>query len=208
MQKKKKLLIVGAGGHGKVIADIAIQLGEYQKIAFLDDNTNIISVIGCEREGTMEHLNLESRDTEVFVAVGNSKVRQTLCNQVKELGFSMPTLIHPHAVVANDVFIGKGTVVMAGVVINSGVKLGEGVIVNTSSSVDHDCEVGDFSHIAVGAHVAGTVLIGSHAWIGAGAVVSNNVTIVDNVMIGAGAVVVKNVEETGTYIGVPAKKIK
>ena len=151
MEKKKKLLIIGAGGHGKVIADIALQLGTYQKVAFLDDNTKIASVIGCEREGTMQQLHLESRETEVFVAVGNSKIRQTLCDQVKELGFSMPTLIHPHAVVANDVLLGKGTVVMAGAVINSGVKLGEGVIVNTSSSVDHDCEVGDFSHIAVGA---------------------------------------------------------
>ena len=207
MEKGKKLLIIGAGGHGKVIADIAMKLEKYEKVAFLDDDTSITSVIGCEREGTIENLKVESNATEIFVAIGNSKIRQTISRQVKEMGFFMPVLIHPNAVVAKDVVLGAGTVVMAGAVINSGVRVGEGVIVNTSSSIDHDCKVGNFSHIAVGAHIAGTVSIGQHDWIGAGAIVSNNLSIVDHVMIGAGAVVVKNIEETGTYVGVPAKKM-
>ncbi len=206
METGKKLLIIGAGGHGKVIADIAMKLGRYEKIAFLDDDEQIVSIMGCEREGTIEKLSQESKDTEIFVAIGNSTVRQKICTQVKQLGFFMPILIHPNAIVGKEVSLGGGTVVMAGAVINSGVKVGEGVIINTSSSVDHDCEVGDFAHIAVGAHIAGTVFIGKHDWIGAGAIVSNNLSIVDHVLIGAGAVVVKNIEEAGTYIGVPAKK--
>ena len=97
---------------------------------------------------------------------------------------------------------------MAGAVINSGAKIGECVIINTCSSVDHDCVVDDFAHVAVGAHLCGTVNVGESTWICAGATVSNNVNICGNCTIGAGAVVVKDIEEEGTYIGVPARKIR
>ena len=97
---------------------------------------------------------------------------------------------------------------MAGTVINSGCQIGKGVIVNTGASVDHDNIIGDFSHISVGAHLAGTVRIGSGVWVGIGAVVSNNLSITDDVIIGAGAAVIRNIEESGTYVGVPATMIK
>lgn len=96
---------------------------------------------------------------------------------------------------------------MLGVVINLGVKIGKGVIINTSSSVDHDCIVGDWSHIPVGTHVCGTVDIGKGCWIGARVTVSNNIKICDEVILGAGAVVVKDIENSGTYVGAPAKEI-
>ena len=97
---------------------------------------------------------------------------------------------------------------MAGAVINSGARIGTGCIVNTCASVDHDCNVGDYVHIAVGSHLCGTVSMGDETWIGAGAIVSNNISICSECMIGAGAVVVKDIKESGTYVGVPAKKVR
>ena len=143
---------------------------------------------------------------EVFIAVGNAKIRKMLMERYADR--VQPVLIHPHAVIAEDVKIGAGSVVMAGTVINSGAVIGKGVIINTCSSVDHDCEIVDYVHVSIGSHIAGTVKIGVSTWIGAGATVSNNINICGNCMIGAGAVVIKDIEEEGTYIGVPATKIR
>ena len=119
----------------------------------------------------------------------------------------MATLVHPNAVVADDVVLGVGTVVMAGAVINPGTKIGKGCIINTCSSVDHDCEVNDYVHVSVGSHLCGTVFVGSKTWIGAGTTVSNNVVICSDCMIGAGAVIINDIKERGTYVGVPARRI-
>ena len=193
-----KLTIIGASGHGKVVADIAM-LNGYTDITFLDDDENIKECAGWPVIGR----STEAPCGEVFVAVGNAEIRKRLMelygNQV------IPVLIHPSAVIAGDVRVGDGSVVMAGTVINPGVRIGKGVIVNTSSSIDHDCFVDDFCHIAVGAHLCGTVSIGKGTWIGSGAIVSNNICICSNTTIGAGAVVVKNIDVPGIYIGVPAK---
>ena len=96
---------------------------------------------------------------------------------------------------------------MAGTVINSGTNIGKGCIINTCSSVDHDCLIGDFVHVSVGSHICGTVCIEAETWIGAGAIVSNNINIFRDCIIGAGAVVIDDINESGTYVGVPAKEI-
>ena len=140
-----------------------------------------------------------------FVAIGNNKIRKQFQNEIEALGGRIGTLIHPDAVVANDVQIGRGSVLMAGTVINSGAIIGTGCIINTASSVDHDCKIGEFVHIAVGAHLSGSVKIQEVTWIGAGATVSNNINICGNCLIGAGAVVVEDIITEGVYIGVPAK---
>lgn len=196
---KDRLKIYGAGGQGKVIADIA-QLNGYKDIVFLekDDSAAVCLEFPVVKE-TEETVNMEG---DSFVAIGNSHIREKVQSGIKTV-----TLVHPKAVVGSRVSIGEGSVVMAGAVINAEAKIGKGCIINTCSSVDHDCVVGDYSHVAVGAHLCGTVTIGRHDWIGAGAVVSNNVTICDNVTIGAGAVVVKDIVEEGTYVGVPARRI-
>ena len=204
----KELLIIGASGHGKVVADIAVKIGSYSTIAFFDDNEEIKSIMGFSCRGKITSICEESRDNDVIVAIGRASVRERIMNQVKEMGFNLPVLVHPQAVIAEDVEIGAGTVIMAGAIINTGVQIGRGVIINTASSVDHDCIVDDYAHISVGAHLAGTVHVGERTWIGAGATVNNNIDICSDVMIGAGAVVVKNVTEAGTYVGVPIKKIK
>ena len=126
---------------------------------------------------------------------------------LREKNKNIATLIHPSAVIGEEVSIGEGTVVMAGAVINPCTIIGDGCIVNTCASVDHDNNLEDFVHIAVGAHLCGTVCVGNKTWIGAGTVVSNNLSVCDDCTIGAGAVVVKNIEEKGTYVGVPAKKL-
>lgn len=208
MQNGKKLLIIGAGGHGKVIADIAKSLGRYAEIAFLDDDKEVSSVLGYPCIGSIEHLQtVTSNETEVFIAIGNASIREKMTVFVRKQGFGIATLIHPNAVIGSEVHIGSGTAVMAGAVVNAGAKIGESVIINTTSSVDHDCVVGDYTHIAVGAHVAGTVTIGEKCWIGAGAVISNNINLVANVTIGAGGVVIRDIEENGTYVGVPVRKL-
>lgn len=198
--KPNRLLIVGASGHGKVVADIAKFCG-YTEIVFLDNNPELKECAGYPVLGPDTMTN--ELEGDVFVAVGNSGVRRKLMN--RDVGRIFPVLIHPSAVLAKGTEIGIGTVIMAGAVINPGVKIGKGVIINTCSSVDHDCEVGDYSHISVGAHLGGTVNVRQATWIGAGATVSNNVNICSNVIIGAGAVVINDIEEEGTYIGVPAK---
>jgi sugar O-acyltransferase (sialic acid O-acetyltransferase NeuD family) len=144
-------------------------------------------------------------DADIIVGIGNSSIRRQIQETLDEK--NIVTLVHPDAVVADDVIIGKGSVVMAGAVINPGVEIGKGCIVNTCASIDHDCKVGDFVHVSVGSHLCGTVTVADETWIGAGATVSNNVSICQECMLGAGAVVVKNIEKKGTYVGVPARFI-
>ena len=199
-----KLIILGASGHGKVLADIAEKTG-YEQIAFLDDAPDVKS---CGAYPVVGKCGDASRfaDADFIVAVGNAAIRRRLQTGLAEQGLRVVSLVHPAAVVAGHVSIGAGTAVMAGAVINPYVSIGEGCIINTCASVDHDCVLEDYVHVSVGAHVAGTVHVGSATWIGAGAVVSNNIDITQECMIGAGAVVVRNLVQSGTYIGVPARK--
>lgn len=199
----KRLAIIGASGHGKVIADIAKKNG-YQDIVFLDDNESLkvcgdYLVIG--KSAAAKEL-----EADIIVGIGNAAIRKRIQESLN--GERIVTLIHPDAVIADNVIIGRGTVIMAGTVINPGTVIGKGCIINTCASVDHDCRISDFVHVSVGAHIAGTVAIGSETWIGAGATVSNNVKICGGCMIGAGAVVIQDIKSSGTYIGIPAEKKK
>ena len=198
----RKLAIIGASGHGKVVADIARKNG-YSEIVFLDDDERIHECGGYPVIGKSSEAG--AIDADVIIGIGNAGVRKQIQESIPNE--KIATLIHPDAVVADDVVIGAGTVVMAGAVINPGARIGKGCIVNTCSSVDHDSKVGDYVHIAVGSHLCGTVSVGNETWIGAGATVSNNVFICQNCMIGAGAVVVNDIQESGTYVGVPAKRV-
>lgn len=200
---EKKLVIIGASGHGKVIADIAKKNG-YTEIVFLDDNEAVTQCGGYKVAGTSKSAE-QYADYDFIVGIGNAKIRQTIQETLVKKNLKIATLVHPNAVIAERVTISEGTVVMAGAVINPDTIVGRGCIINTCSSVDHDCMLGDFAHVSVGAHVAGTVTIEERTWIGAGATVSNNIAITRDCMIGAGAVVVKDIEQSGTYIGVPAR---
>lgn len=198
-----RLIIIGASGHGKVVADIAV-LNGYKDIVFLDNDTEITQCAGYFVLGP--DTLISELEGDVFIAIGDAETRKKLMERDSERFF--PVLIHPSAVVAKDVEVGEGSVIMAGAVINPGARIGKGCIINTSSSVDHDCIVEDFCHISVGAHLSGTVVVGTGTWVGTGAIVSNNINICGGCTIGAGAVVIKDIDESGTYIGVPARKNK
>lgn len=205
---KEKLLIIGASGHGKVVADIALKMNKWQQIAFVDDDESLKSSLDFEVLGTSKDIEPYIKDWDVFIAIGNNSIREKIQNELQVQGATFPTLIHPNAVLGEEVEIAGGTVVMAGVVINPSTKVGKGCIINTAASIDHDNVIEDFVHISPGVHLAGTVKIGKGVWLGIGSIVSNNITIVDNCIIGAGGTVVNNIKKTGLYIGVPVKKMK
>lgn len=200
----RRLNIIGAGGHGKVVADIAIACG-YEDIIFLDKNKRSQTCL-CFPVIDDDLSKAGYEEDDFFVAIGDARIREQVSRELVERGFNLITLIHPSAVLGSDVVIGKGTVVMAGVVINADTTIGEGCIINTAASVDHDNVLADFVHVSVGAHLTGMVKVDKATWIGAGATVSNQISICENTMIGAGAVVVKDITEPGTYIGVPARR--
>lgn len=196
---------MGCGGHGRVVADIAIKSQKYDEIFFLDDNPEFQSWQGIYVKGDCQFSEFQSTD-ELVVAIGDNKTREELQENYKKKNIKITSLIHPNAIIGTDVSIGMGSVVMAGVVINSDARIGRGVIVNTAATIDHDDCIGEFSHISVGAHLAGNVVVGNCALIGAGVTVSNNIVICDNVVVGAGATVINDIRENGIYLGVPARK--
>jgi sugar O-acyltransferase (sialic acid O-acetyltransferase NeuD family) len=204
---KDKLIIIGASGHGKVVADIAIKMNKWQSIVFLDDDQAIKISIGLEVIGKTADAFTYKDEADFFVAIGNNAVREKVQEKLIEEGLNVVSLIHPSAVVGIDVEIEIGTVVMAAVVINSSTRIGKGCIINTSSSLDHDNVIEDYVHISPGASLAGKVKVGKGSWLGIGSIVSNNVNICSGCKVGAGAVVVKDITEPGTYVGVPVGRV-
>ena len=201
----KDVIIIGAGGHAKVIADIIYKSGD-NLIGFLDDNLANKGkeiYLGKKVLGTTK--DIENYNKNYFIiGIGNNSIRKKINN---ENNLKLYTAIHPSAIIAQDVKIGIGSVIMAGVVINPGTVIGKNCIINTCSSLDHDNLLEDYVHISPGAHLAGTVTIKEGTWICTGAIVKNNITIGKNNIIGAGGVVIKDIiEENGTYIGVPARR--
>ncbi|MFB5282760.1 acetyltransferase [Peribacillus sp. Hz7] len=204
---KDKLLIIGASGHGKVVADIALKMNKWKSIAFLDDDESIKSSMGIKVVGKSSDAFKDRDDCDIFVGVGNNATREKIQAELEAKGASIPTLIHPTAVIGQQVELAYGTVVMAGVVINCCTRIGKGCIINTGSTIDHDNFIEDYVHISPGVHLAGTVKVGQGSWLGVGSVVSNNVNITSSCKVGAGAVVVKEITEPGTYVGVPARRV-
>ena len=198
----KKIIIIGASGHGKVLADLAIK-NQYEIIGFLDDGKPEGEICGFPILGKSEKC-LEYREQcEFVIAIGNNAVRKKIAETYP---LKWATLIHPTAVLGMNVKISEGTVVMANAVINPEAVVGKHCIINTAAVVEHDNVLGDYVHISPNAALAGTVHVGSQTHIGIGAAVRNNIDIAANVVIGAGAVVVKNIFEQGVYVGVPAEK--
>lgn len=204
---KKKLLIIGASGHGKVVADIALKMNRWKNIAFLDDDENLFSSMGLKVIGKSSEVRRYIESYDIFVGIGNNMTRKKIQDNLEVEGASIPKLVHPNAVLGEQVEIGFGSAIMAGVVINCCTKVGKGNIINTGATLDHDNLLEDFVHISPGAHLAGTVKVGQGSWLGIGSLVSNNINITSNCMVGAGAVVVQDITETGTYVGVPARRV-
>lgn len=199
-----RLIIVGAGGHGKVIADNALKNG-YTDIFFTDDRVTG-KCMGFPIVGTSADIEIfNDGKTDFIIGIGNNAVRKKIAN---EYAVNWVSLVHPSAQIAVNVTIGKGTAVMAGAVINACATVGAHCIVNTRAVIEHDDVIDDYVHISPNAALGGTVHIGEQTHVGIGAAVINNTDICNNCVIGAGSVVIRNIEECGTYIGVPSRKIK
>lgn len=199
-----RLVIVGAGGHAKVIADNALKNG-YSEIFFVDD-TATGDCMGYPIVGLCDEIEkLNDGKTDFIIGIGQNITRQRIAEQY---AVNWKTLIHPSAQIATNATIGQGTVVMAGAVINASATVGAHCIINTGAIVEHDNILKDYVHISPNAALGGTVHIGQGTHIGIGATVSNNIDICEKCTIGAGAVVVKNIREKGTYIGIPADRKK
>lgn len=198
----KKVIVIGAGGHGRVIADI-IDLSGDVVLGFLDDKEPE-HVLNISYLGKIIDLIKYQQETFFIVAIGDNHTRKQI---MEAYDLNWYTAIHPSAVIAPDVEIAEGSAIMANAVINTGSKIGKGVIVNTAATVDHDNVLANYVHISPGAHLGGTVNIGSETWIGIGAVVSNNINICGECVVGAGALVIHPIMLKGVYIGVPARFI-
>lgn len=202
----KKLLILGAGGQGKVVLDLALTCEKWDEISFLDGGKIGEEVFGYPVIGDFrEYEVLREAYTHAIVAVGNSDLRLKLTEALLETGYEVPILIHPSAVVSQFSSIGLGTVVMPQAVINISAQVGKACIVNTGVIIEHDCQVGDGVHLSPSARIGGTVSIGDKSWICLGAKVINNIRIGKSVTVGAGAVVIDNIQDEALVIGVPAK---
>lgn len=202
----KKVIIIGAGGHAKVIADIIEKLGD-EIIGFLDDKIekNTIIIKDYKVIGDLNNrftLAIANSDYEFITAIGDNKKREEIS---KSPNLKFYTAIHPSAQIGLDVKIEEGTAIMANVCINSSARIGKHCIINTGAIIEHDNIIENYVHISPNATLGGTVKVGKLTHIGIGATVKNNVTICKNCIVGAGAVVVKNIEEEGTYVGVPAR---
>ena len=201
-----RLAIVGASGHGKVVADTALEYG-WQSLAFFDDGAlprdrfGDWSIVGP----TAALLASLSEYAGVVVAIGHNRVRLSKVRELTAAGANVVTLVHPRAYVARDVRLAAGTVVFAGGVVQPGATIGAGVIVNTGATVDHDCVLADGVHICPGAHLAGGVSVGECAWLGIGCVVRQYITIGADVVVGGAAAVMTPLPDGITVVGVPAR---
>lgn len=197
---KKKVIIIGFGGHGRVIADI-VNSGSDELEGFLDDNQNK-DAYGCRYLGKTDDC-VKFCDCSFIIGIGDNYLREKIAEKYSQLDFY--TAISPSAVISDYAKVGKGTCVMPNCVINSGAEIGNHCIINTSAVVEHDCKIGDFVHVSPRAAIAGTVSVGARTHIGIGVSVRNNISICSDCIIGAGGAVVKDINKSGIYVGVPAK---
>lgn len=204
----KTLAILGASGHGKVVADIAEICG-WEQICFFDDAWPGLTVNEhWPVSGNFEQLMAQyDRFDGIVVAIGNNLIRFEKLSLLKKAGAPLVTLIHPSSVISKYAVIGAGSVVCAGVVVNAFSVVGMGAILNTSCTIDHDCQLGYAVHVSPGAHLGGAACIGDLSWIGIGASVRQLIQIGRGSVIGAGAAVVGHIPDNVVVAGVPAKKM-
>jgi sugar O-acyltransferase (sialic acid O-acetyltransferase NeuD family) len=206
-----KVVIVGAGGHGQVVADIiaaGARVGEdaMTLAGFLDDDPGLVGaeVGGVPVLGNLGSIGRVAADAFV-VAIGSNPERARIGQQLQSTGRRLVSIQHPHSSVSGNVTIGDGTMVSAGAVVVTGSRIGRGVILNTGCTVDHHSHVGDYAHIAPGVHLGGEVAIGGRTLVGIGAVVLPRCRVGAGCTIGAGAVVIGDVPDGVTAVGVPAR---
>ena len=202
----KRLAILGADGHGKVIAEIALSSG-WDSVEFYDDAfPDKESINNFAIQGGLDRL-LENSDSYdgFHVAIGDNRTRLKILNQFIDLGLSCPNIISPSSVVSQSASLGSGISIMANVVVNTKTKVSDGVILNTSCSVDHDCNISAGVHISPGVNLAGDISIGTCSWVGIGSSIIQGKVIGHDTIIGAGSVVISDIPNNVTAVGIPSK---
>lgn len=205
------ILGIGAGGHCKVVMEIIRRAGSWNITGLLDpdpsrkgEQLSGVEILGNDQLASSL---FDQGIRAAFIGIGSvgaSQVRRNVFAMLRDLGFELPVLTHPSAMVAFDVPIGMGTCIMPGAIVNPGVRIGECSIINSGSIIEHDCDISSFAHISPGAVLGGSVFVGEGSHVGIGATVRHGIRIGQNAMIGAGAVVVKDVADGSTVVGVPA----
>lgn len=193
------MILIGASGHGKVIADILKLSGEIE-IEFWDDN--LMAII----DGYTVSIRQNDAPTDIILSIGNNAARKKIVDNSSSYKYGIA--LHPASIRAGDILIGRGTVIMAGAVINPGSKIGKHCIVNTAAVVDHDAIIEDYVHISPSATLAGNVTLKEGVWVGAGATIIPGITVGSWAVIGAGAVVIKDVPANAVVVGNPARIVK
>jgi len=209
---KDKIVVVGGGGHAKVIINTIKKLNNYEILGYVDsiDRGILLDVKYLGTDTVLFNIIEAYKSCNAVIGIGNTMIsskRYEIYNVLKEIGFELPVIISENAIVNEGVRIDQGSVLLDGVIINVNSNLGKCVIVNTGAIVEHDCEIGDFSHIASGAVLSGGVKVHKNSMVGSGATILHDKEIGENCMVGSGAVVTKNCLEPGTYIGIPAIKV-
>jgi len=181
----KTLLVLGAGGHGKSVAEAALLRGEWESVIFLDDAwPRTTEALSCKVVGKVADIGKVAAQCQgAIAAVGNNAVREQWIGLIEQFGVELVSIVHPKAWVSPAAKLGVGSAVMAGAVIGTASEVGNGAIVNANATVDHDVQMGDLSHIGVGVQLAGGVKIGARAWLQAGACCGYNVQVAEGEMV-------------------------
>lgn len=185
---KRKLLIVGAGGHGRSVAEAVLTAGFYEVAGFVDDAAPDLSQVrGYPVLGTTQDVSAYRTQADVaIVALGNNALREALCRRLISAGFELATVVHPRAIVSPSAAIGLGSAIMAGAIVGTEARLGCGVIVNCGAVVDHDAQVRDYGHLGVNACMSGGSALGRSAWMQAGSALGYGVKVADGVVVPPG----------------------
>jgi len=206
----KAIVVVGGGGHAKTVIALLKRAGSYAILGYTDlrDRGRVLGAPWLGDDGALSELAARRPRPAVVLGIGSvfaTDARKILFAKLEELGFDLPAIVSPAAVVNEDVLLGPGVVVGDGVIINPGTTVGKGAILNTGCSVDHDCDIGAFVHLAPGVTLSGGVRVGEGALVGTGANVIHGVAIAAGTTVGAGATVVADIVVPGVYVGLPAR---
>ena len=210
-EARRKLLLIGGGGHFRSVLDSVLSLGLYGEVGIVDkEDVKILGVSVIGKDQDLPAL-FQQGWTNAFItvgSVGNTTVRRRLYEMIKKIGFTIPSIVDKTAIIAKGTQIGEGSFVGKNAVVNTGASLGCCSIINSGAIVEHDCSVGDFCHISPGTVLCGQVTVGSDTHIGAGSVVRQQISLGNNVLIGAGSVVLKDIPDGVTAYGNPCREVK
>ena len=189
---QKTLLILGAGGHGKAVAEAALLSGKWQQVCFADDRwPELQESFGCPVVASSSTLaDVAGTVDAAIAAVGNNALREQWLARLQGYGLSLATVVHPAASVSASAKLGAGSAVMALAMVGVDVRIGDGAIVNAHASVDHDAQLGDFAHLGVGVHLAGGVQVGARAWLQAGCCAGYRVVVAEGEVLAPGTVLI------------------